>query len=217
MRYLAIVAMLGCMTMLSAGQTKKRADVRPACRMTADQLPDIRGLLLGMSVSELLSAFPEESSKSTIQKAVSDAKKSDTYGFGRATLFPSIPVNPNFSGVEAISVELVDDRVSSFRLEYARGIPWKSADQFVSKISDAFHLPTHDRWSSPDVAHSAHTKGGAVDYGNRVLTCNGFTVLATINNGNGGSAIIVKNPRAEQLVNDRGEAAKERVRQAFKP
>jgi hypothetical protein len=219
MRHSVLFAILGCLTISGGAQTKHRSNVSSACNMTAGQLPEIRGLRLGMSVSELLTAFPEESSKSAIQKAISDAKKPDAYGFGRATLFRSAPeVNQKFSGAESISVELVDERVSMFRVDYVRGTPWKSADQFVNRLSDAFHLPAAERWKRVDqVGNLYKTESPAVDYGTRLLTCNGFTVLATINNGNGGSAIIVKNPRAEQIVDDRQESAKEKVRQAFKP
>jgi hypothetical protein len=218
MRYLALVAILVGTTMLSAGQARKRANVQPACRMTADQSPEIRGLRLGMSVADLTAAFPEETNKKAIQRAVDDAKKPDAYGFARVTLLRSYPVvNPRFSGVLFILVQLVDEHISLLRVDYESGTEWKSADQFVSKLSDAFHLPAGENWRSADNAQPYQAKASAVDYGNRVLSCNDFTILATINNGNGGSAVEVKNPRMEQVVDDRREAAKEKVRQAFKP
>ncbi len=217
MKYLAALILLGCMTTLGTGQTKHRATVPSACTMTATQLPEIRGLRLGMSVGDLLAAFPEESSKKFIGKAVSDAQKPDTYGFGRATFQSDPKVNPKFSGVSFMSVELVDEHVSLFRVDYERGTPWKNADQFVNRLSEQFHFPAAAQWKRVDMFGHPYKDSSKVDYGVRTLTCNGFTVLATTNNGNGGSAVTVQNPKGEEIVKAREEAAKEKVRQAFKP
>ncbi len=217
MNYLAALALLGCMTTLVTGQSKHRLKVSSACTMTGDQLPEIRGLRLGMSVGDLLAAVPEESSKNSIQKATSDARKPDAYGFGRATFNSNTGVNPQFSGVSSISIELVDEHVTSFRVDYARGTPWKSADQFVNRLSDQFHLPSAEHWKRVDMIGRPYKDSSKIDYGVRTLTCSGFTVLATTNNGNDGSAVIVQNPKAEKIVKNREESAKEKVRQAFKP
>ena len=219
MKYVfAALAMSGFMTIMAVGQAQKGSNVVTPCRMTADQLPEIRGLRLGMSVTDVSAAFPEDSSKNAVQKAVNDAKKPDAYGFGAATLFPGPESNSNLAGLQSISLQLVDDRVSMFRVDYARGTPWKNADQFVNRLSAAFHLPAVERWKRVNLLGNPYEKESPkVDYGVRLLACNDFTVLATINNGNGSSAIIVKNPSAEQVVNDRREASKEKARQAFKP
>ena len=219
MKYLAALAVFGCLTIMASGQAQKPSSVRTPCTMTVDQLPEIRGLRLGMSVGDVMAAFPEESSKKAIQQAVIDAQKSEAYGFGRTTLFRSnSDLNPNFSGVASIGFELLDEHVSSFRVDYARGTEWKTVDQFVNRLSDAFHLPAAELWRRVDmIGRPYKLESPPVDYGVRDLTCNGFTILATINNGKGGSAMEVKNPAAEQVVNDRREAAKEKVRQAFKP
>jgi hypothetical protein len=219
MRYVfAAIAMSLCLTIMAVGQVGKSSNVETPCTMTADQLPEIRGLRLGMTVADVSAAFPEDSSKNAVQKAVNDAKKPDAYGFGAATLFSGPESNPKFDGLQSISLQLVDERVSMFRVDYARGTTWKSADQFVNKLSDAFHLPAAERWKRVNLFGNPYeTESANVDYGVRLLTCNGFTVLATINNGNGSSAILVKNPTAEQVVDDRREATKEKARQAFKP
>ena len=201
MRYLAALAVLGCMTTLVTSQAKHRSTVRSTCTMTAGELAEIRGLRLGMSVGDLLNAFPEDSTKNAIQKAITDAKKPEAYGHARGYLFRSNPeVNPNLSGVDGIDLEILDEHVSAFTIYYSRETPWDSVDQFTRRLADAFHLPTIENWG--------------LEYGVRVLTCNGFTVAVTINNGN---AITVKNVTTEQVVKDRRDAAREKVRQAFKP
>lgn len=197
----AAFAMLGCMTIMAVGQARKGANVGAPCRITTNQLPEIRGLRLGMSVADVLAVFPEPSSRKAIQKAVDDAKKPESYGFAIASLFRSEPqANPNFAGLESIQLELLDERVSSFTVRYDRQTPWDAVDQFAARLAHAFHLPAPEHWKT--------------EYGVRVLTCNGFTIFVFLNNGNG---ITVKNATAEQVVKDRREAAKEKVRQAFKP
>ena len=202
MRYvIAAIAMLSCMTILATGQARKRSSVETPCRMSADQLPDIRGLRLGMSVADVSAVFPEPSSRKAIQKAVDDAKKPESYGFAIASLFRSeSQANPNFAGLESIQLELLDERVSSFTVRYDRQTPWDAVDQFAARLAHTFHLPAPEHWK--------------LEYGVRVLTCNGFTIFVFLNNGNG---ITVKNATAEQVVRDRREAAKEKVREAFKP
>ena len=200
MKYLATIAVLVYMTTLIHSQPRHRSNVQPACTMTVDQLPEIRGLRLGMNVSDLVAAFPEDSSKNTIQKAITNAKKPEAYGSANATLVRRPDVNPKFSGLEAIWLELLDERLSSFTVFYDRATPWKSVDQFTGRLADAFHLPAVDHWG--------------LQYGVRFLKCKGFTLTVFLNNGNG---ITVKDAMSEQVVKDRQEAAKEKTRQSFKP
>src|SRR5689334_536779 len=122
MKCIAFLLLLICLPALCVGQTSRRSMTRARCTMSLAQLPEIRGLRLGMSVADLTAAFPEETDKKAIQRAVDDAKKPDAYGFARATLHRSYPeVNPKFSGVLFILVQLVDERVSLFRIDYERG------------------------------------------------------------------------------------------------
>ena len=200
MKYLATLTMMVCMTTLVHGQPRHRSNVPSACTMTADQLPEIRGLRLGMSVTDLVAAFPEDSSKNAIQTAITNAKKPEAYGSANATLFRRPDVNPKFSGLEAIWLELLDEHVSSFTVFYDRRTPWKSVDQFTGRLADAFHLPAVDHWG--------------LQYSVRFLKCKGFTMAVFMNNGNG---ITVKDVTSEQVVKDRQEAAKEKIRQVFKP
>src|ERR1051325_722906 len=187
MRYVvAAFVILSCMTIMTVGQAAKGAIVGPPCRMNADQLPESRGRRLGMSVTDLVSAFPEDSSKNAIEKAVTDAKKPEAYGAANATLFRRPDVNPKFSGLEAIRVELLDERLSSFTIFYDRATPWNSVDQFTARLADAFHLPPVDHWG--------------LQYSVRFLRCNGFTITVTLSNGD---AITVKNATAEQVVKNR--------------
>lgn len=93
--------------------------------MTREQAPEIRGVRLGMSTEQLLTLFPEETNRQRITQAVKDSKRVDSYGVARFTLQPdTAAANPKMAGVNYIAVDVIDERVTSFHIEYA-GIEWK--------------------------------------------------------------------------------------------
>jgi hypothetical protein len=202
MRYLALVALCCSMTTLCLGQTPSGPSAKPQCRLTPEQAPEIRGVRLGMSMEKLMAAFPEDANRTTIETAVKNSKRSDNYGFSGGTLYPGNGgANEKFAGVIAIGVEILDERVSFFQVSY-RGPEWEDVDQFIAKLSDAFHLPKAELWKPA----AAETKS---------LACNGFEIRAYT--GESSNAVLVRSSAAAEVVNDRREAAREKERRAFKP
>jgi len=190
------------MTTLCIAQTPGGSTAKSQCSLTPEQSPEIRGVRLGMSADKLMAVFPEEAHRTAVENAVKDSKKADSYGFARVNLFAGSPeANPRFSGVAIITVELLDERITSFYVNY-RGPEWKNVDQFIAKLSEAFHLPTVEHWR-PEPGASLKS-----------LTCDGFVIQAYAGNSSG---VFVKGTTALQVVNDHREAVKEKERQAFKP
>lgn len=201
---IALLALVGWTSygQTAKGQSSKSATANQPCKLTVAQSPEIRGVRLGMTAAKLLAAFPEENNQAAIENANKVSKHPASYGMGRFDL-RSNPTNPRFSYLDYITVDLLDERVSGFHVAYV-GPEWKRTEQFISKLSEAFHLLPAEDWS-----------GDSTDP-NRSLKCDGFVVNA-YNSGGNNSSVSVRDVSAPQTVHNRREAEKEKVRQAFKP
>lgn len=200
MRQVIFVVLLTCFAVTAKGQVSTE---NLPCKLTVAQSPEIRGIRLGMTAAKLQAAFPEEANQAAVEKVIKDSKQPANYGVGRVGLqVPGNTPNPKFANVNYIGIDLLDDRVSSFSIGYL-GPEW-SVEQFIAKLSEAFNLPPAENWS------------GAAPDTNKSLKCDGF-VINVFSSGGGTSSVSVGDSSALQTVNNRREAEKERVRQAFKP
>ena len=203
MKYPFVLTLMACVALLTVGQTPTGSSTASRCSLTREQAPELRGIRLAMSVEQLLSLFPENSHRQVITNAVKESKRADRFGLARFDLLLDREVaNPRFAGVNYITVELIDERITSFHVAYA-GPEWKSVDQFVTKLSEALRLP-----------NSAWESGGE---SLQSLKCDGFRVDAYASNQIPASWVRVQDTSAYRVVEDRREAAKEKVREAFKP
>lgn len=199
MKYLTLVI---CVALLTSGQTPNSSSPSK-CSLTREQAPEIRGIRLGMSAEQLSALFPEDGNRQRIMEAVKQSKLSDNYGVGRLDLRAEKAVaNPRLSGTDSITVELLDERVTSFHIFYV-GPEWKNVDQFVARLSDALRLSSS--WWVPE------------DELQRSLKCDGFRVDAGAVNGVSRSWVRMQDTSAPLVVENRRETAKEKLRQAFKP
>ena len=203
MKYPFVLTLMASVALLTVGQTPTRSSTASRCSLTREQAPELRGIRLAMSVEQLLSLFPENSHRQVITNAVRESKRADRFGLARFDLLLDREVaNPRFAGVNYITIELIDERITSFHVAYA-GPEWKSVDQFVTKLSEALRLP-----------NSAWESGGE---SLRSLKCDGFRVDAHASNQIPASWVRVQDTSAYRVVEDRREAAKEKLREAFKP
>jgi hypothetical protein len=155
-----------------------------------------------MPIDQLPSRFPEEDNRRRINEAIIAGKRPDSYGVAGIELRPDKQsTNPRFAGVNYIAVWLLDERVTSFHVEYT-GTAWSNVDQFVAKLSEGLRLPAASWEGNQQSSH---------------LTCDGFKVEAYASTGTEWSMVRVVDPSVPQVVAGRREAEKERARQAFKP
>jgi len=170
--------------------------------LTREQAPEIRGIRLGMSSEQLLSLFPEDINRQRIAEAIREAKSVDKYGVGFFDLRPDREIaNPRFAGVNYITVAMLDERITSFHIEYS-GPEWKTVHQFVAKLSEGLRLP------------SSSWEGGVES---SQLNCDGFRIEAQAFKGSTQSFVRVRDTSVPDVVEARREAAREKARQAFKP
>jgi len=203
MKYAALLILLACTSLLSIGQTPRSPPGKAKCILTRTQSPEIRGIRLGMAPDELLAVYPEDVNRLKISEAIKESKRAINFGVGRFDLQPDREnPNPRFKGVNYITIELLDERVTSFHIAYA-GPQWSTADEFVEKLSEALHLP-RESW-----------EGGGGN--SQSLKCDGFVVNAYASSDTAQNWVQVHDTSAPQVVADRRQQAKEKERQAFKP
>jgi hypothetical protein len=200
MKYLTLVA---CVTLLTLVQASTTSAAMSKCTLTREQSPEIRGVRLGMTTDQLLSRFPDFDNREKINEAIAQSQRAESYGAARFDLSPDKEkANPRFAGVTTISISLIDQRVTRIYVNY-QGPEWKTVDQFVAKLNEGLRLPS-SAWD-PGSETSQH------------MSCDGFTVDAYASRGSTVSTVAVQDTSAPQVVEDRREAAREKVRQAFRP
>lgn len=204
MKYSIVLTFAACIALLSVSSTKSSSTANFGCSLTRVQSPEIRGIRLGMTSAQLLALFPEEANRHGIAVAIKQSQRVDNYGVGRFDLrADSGVVNPRLTGINYITIELTDERVTSFHIAYA-GPDWKTVDQFVAKLSEVLGLPNVASWEPGDESRKS-------------LKCDGFAVDAFAFRDAGENWVRVHDTLAPRLVQDRREAAKQKERQAFKP
>ena len=203
MKYPVVLTIVASLALFSFSQRPSNSSAGAGCGLTSAQSPEIRGIRLGMNAQQLLSLFPEDGNRQRITDALKDSKRIDKYGVGRFDLrADKETANPRWTGLNYITVELLDERVTSFHISYA-GPEWESVDQFVAKLSDALQLP-NSSWEP-------------VGEWQKLLRCDGFVVDVYTTRDSAESWVLVQDTSAHRLVEDRRKTAKEKERQVFKP
>lgn len=203
MKYPVVVTFVASLVFLSFSQLSSNSSAGARCGLTSAQAPEIRGIRLGMTAQQLLSLFPEDGNRQSITDALKESKRIDKYGVGRFDLRADRETaNPRLTGLNYITVELLDARVTSFHISYA-GPEWDSVDQFVAKLSDALHLP-NSSWEP-------------VGEWRQSLRCDGFVVDVYTIKDSAENWVRVQDTSAHRIVEDRRKTAKEKERQVFKP
>jgi hypothetical protein len=196
-----IMAVLGTSTL---GQTQSGASLREKCSLTVAQLPEVRGIRLGMSVAEVLRLFPGSSNVPEIRSALSRAD--GRIGVVRFDVYPDrYPSKAKFEGIGQLVFQFLDNHLSSYYVGY-NGPEWKSVDEFISKVSESLNLPSAQDWERSNVASM------------KTLKCAGFDI-STFIGGTGGNSnyVQVRSLVADQVLRDRQAELKEKARREFKP
>lgn len=202
MKYPFVLTLVTCFALLAGSQTPTATAPVSRCSLKREQAPEIRGIRLGMPAEQLLTLFPEDVNRNKITNAISQSKIGDNHGVSAFDLVPDRRApNPRMTGVSYITVRVLDERVTSFHIEYF-GPEWKTIQQFVAKLSEGLRLP-NSSWESADTSSQ--------------LNCDGFKIEAHALKGTATSLVHVVDTSVPQIVEARREAAREKVRQAFKP
>jgi outer membrane protein TolC len=140
------------------------------CLLTPAQAPDVAGLRLGLSLSQVRALFPSLKMEPV-----------DESGETRATLggeaLGKQPDNSYLAGVDSIALEFTGDRLSYIRVNYPVTNRWESPDEFLSALAARLNIKGNWKrfydWEEKDVRDAKELRDLA-------LECRGFRLSAGI-------------------------------------
>lgn len=142
-----------------------------ACTLNREQAPSVGGFRLGMTIAEVNQLVPTwtVSKADDLGVARGEVKSDGVAQLNRMTSF--------FEGVDDISLEFVDGRLSFIRVAYPVTNRWSSKDQFLSVMAPMFQLqgrwkPFYD-WQNKEVRDAEDLR----DLG---IECGGFRLSVGI-------------------------------------
>jgi hypothetical protein len=185
MLFTRIIKAIFCLIVASLCTAKALPAQTPPCTTRIDQLPkvaELRGFHLGMTYEQVKARVPQIQFGPADQFGV--AKTSINPGFDRSF------DQASFADVRTISLDFLDGRLVNLWLGYESTFKWQVLDEFVNGISKALNLPA--AWS--------------VKRGARQLTCDGFSLAASLIAGSPGIR-ITDEPAQETIATRREEAA----------
>ena len=165
--------------------TVTTASAQPSsCSAKIDQLtdaPELRGVHLGMTYDQVKARVPP------IQFG-----RADQFGVAKTSINPSFGPQfdkASFADVRTISLDFVDGKLVTLWIGYESTFKWQKLDEFVAGMSKSLNLPA--AWPPK--------RGG------QELTCDGFSVLASVIAGSPGMRIT--DEAAQETIANRREAA----------
>ena len=157
----------------------------PPCAVKIDQLPNVaelRGFRLGMTFAQVKARVPQ------IQFG-----PADQFGVTRTSINPSFDRSfdqASFADVRTISLDFLDGRLVNLWIGYQSSFKWQTLEEFVAGMGNVLNLPA----------------GWSVKRGGRQLTCEGFSVFASLIAGSP-SIRFTDDPAQETIATRREEAA----------
>ena len=141
----------------------------------------MRGFHVGMTLEQAKAHVPQ------IQLA-----RPDQFGVAKISINPYFDPSfdkTTFADVRTISLDFLDGRLVSLWIGYESTFKWQTLDAFVAGISKSLNLPA--AWP--------------VKRGGRQITCDGFTVLASLIAGS--PSIRISEDAAQETIATRREEA----------
>ena len=154
------------------------------CTIRIDQLPEsveLRGFRIGMTLEQAKAHVPQ------LQLA-----RPDQFGVAKISINPYFDPGfdrTTFADVRTISLDFLDGRLATLWIGYDNTFKWQNLDTFIGGISRALQLPA--AWPSKQ--------------GGRQLTCDGFSILASLVAGS--PSVRITDDAAEETIAARREAA----------
>jgi hypothetical protein len=171
------------------------------CAVPLRIAPDIRGFRLSMAYEEARGIFPD-SFAFRIAPKIDEVGVIDNVDL---TVLDWYNEREKFKGLEHLILVFTDGRISQMGAVYDTTVRWPNIEAFTMQLSKQLAMP--DAWSLPKNADPKNV---------RVMHCEGFRIIASINTA-GHSFIGLVDNTLEKAVKDRRAAIEEKKRQSFKP
>ena len=181
----------------------------PACTLKPASAPVVRGLKLGMKIDDVLAIFPGRADKEDLVFLLPKSSAYPNFGVINFQVWDRQYLSQSrFAGINNLAFTFLDGNLVRYDVQYASlpyAPPWRQVDDFIAKVSDAFHLPAVDAWTV--------YQGLASE---KALKCDGFQVRASNLNLEGRISVETAE-NAYKLQRDRLAAFEAKTRSEFKP
>lgn len=177
-----------------------------SCSLVMDQAPVINGLRLRMTPEQVLALFPGSSEDAGVRSAL--ARPPSPFGVTGLLIRPDkFGSKEKFVGVNQITFDLLDGRVSSINVGY-NGPEFSHVDKFVAKFTEGTNLPAADAWQ-------AYV---GLDTQMKTLKCTDFeTQIFAGGEGGNLNYVLVRDLVAEKALKERRAKAKEKAKEKATP
>ncbi len=178
---LLVAIVLGIAVTAAAQCTKKITEIPAA--------PEMLGFRLGMTKDEIKALVPQ-----------TDFGRTDDFGVSKTTINPHFDPKidkTKFEGVRSISLDLLDQKLTSLWIGYDENFKAKTVEEFVKLITQSLQLPA--TWSS-------------YRYRGQQMRCDGFQLQVTTVAG--GPTLRVLDVAAEETVAMRRQQKEEQAAMA---
>lgn len=175
------------------------------CALKTEQLPEVRGLRLGMSLQDALHRYPN------LRSLMGDP---DANNYMVGDLSTSSYVREALGetqgeGLTGLKVAFLDKRLVRLRFVYSGLIEWKDVDEFLSNITSKLKLPAAEQWK----AASPKT---------RQIDCDRILIIVRLDPKIGKydlqvPSITFAEKGVEEILKEREKTKEERQRCEFKP
>jgi hypothetical protein len=167
------------------------------CSLTKAAAPALNGLRLGMTQDEVLALFPGSKEDEEVRSRLS--RPANPLGVSDFMIRPAkFESKDKFAGVNQISFNFLDGRVSTVNLSY-NGPVYSHVDEFVAKFVAGRALPPPDQWQPY----------AGMDTQLKVLTCKDFEIRVFAGTEGGASNyVLMKDLELEKELKDRRAKAR---------
>jgi hypothetical protein len=178
------------------------------CPVTLEQLPEVRGLKLGMTASEIKHRYPYFTVPEANDYGYSEFSYDFTLERGRYESVGADEKEP-FEGIDKkdlanIGLGFLDNKVVALAVSYDQSVEWRNVSEFLDVIIKSLRLPDAAKWKE-------------IDNANEELRCDKYIIRATTKPKHGGSGLGFYQTGIADELKKRETEAKERQRHLFKP
>jgi hypothetical protein len=175
----------------------------PPCTLNVEELPEIRGFKLGMTLEDIRRRHPKFKIPEPDETGYAEMTYSVSYylSYGEESLINE----EDRKGITGIKVAFLDGKLVRLRIIYDDSVKWKDVPEFLQAMIRALKLPDAKFW----INHDADTAQ---------LNCNNVVVqVRLIQDARNGGSIAFGQLGIDKTRTERARSIEAKKKQGFKP
>lgn len=182
----------------------------PACNLTIEQVPEVRGFRLGMSLDDGRARFRELKAQPPAEvnyKSEFGYLEASIHAADILTIYPQY--KEDFKGIQSVTMKFLDGRMTYLAVMYDDSTQWNDVDDLLPSLTASLGLPAPDAWR-------AGIKLGdrELQLPGKQLDCQGFKVVVL---ALGRATISFHDTAAPEILSRRIKEREGQKRREFKP